>query len=47
MAILRNHFVLAVHDVRASAEFYTKCLGFEVVLEPKGWIFVQRDDVGA
>jgi len=44
MAILRNHFVLAVHNVRASAEFYTNCLGFEVVLEPEGWIFVQRDN---
>lgn len=42
-AILRNSYVLAVHDVRASAEFYCGALGFEVVAEPPGWIFVQKD----
>jgi catechol 2,3-dioxygenase-like lactoylglutathione lyase family enzyme len=44
MTILQNHFVLAVHDVHRSATFYTDCLGFEVVLEPEGWIFVKRDN---
>ncbi len=42
--ILRNHYVLAVHDVRLSARFYVEVLGFEVVLEPEGWIFVQKDN---
>lgn len=41
--ILRNHYVLAVHDVRRSAEFYVRMLGFEVVAEPSGWIFVAKD----
>jgi predicted enzyme related to lactoylglutathione lyase len=42
--ILANHYVLAVHDVRKSAEFYVKVLGFEVVMEPPGWIFVKKDN---
>jgi len=41
--ILQNHYVLAVHDVRRSAEFYVNLLGFRVVNEPPGWIFVARD----
>ena len=43
-AILQNHYVLAVHDVRASAAFFVDALGFEVVNEPPGWIFVARDN---
>ena len=43
-AILQNHYVLAVHDARASARFYVDVLGFEVVLEPEGWVFVKRDN---
>ena len=42
--ILQNHYVLAVHDVRASAAFFVDALGFEIVMEPPGWIFVARDD---
>lgn len=42
-AILQNHYVLAVHDVRVSAAFYVDALGFEIVMEPPGWIFVARD----
>lgn len=42
--ILRNHYVLAVHDVRASADFYVRALGFEIVDEPPGWIFVNKDE---
>jgi catechol 2,3-dioxygenase-like lactoylglutathione lyase family enzyme len=45
MAIEANHYVLAVHDVKASAKFYVEKLGFEVVSEPAGWIFVKRDNV--
>src|SRR5687767_5584219 len=41
--ILQNHYVLAVHDVRKSAEFYVLALGFEIVNEPPGWVFVQKD----
>ncbi len=41
--ILQNHYVLAVHDVRASAKFYVDVLGFEMVAEPEGWIFVKKD----
>ena len=42
--ILQNHYVLAVHDVRTSAAFYVEALGFEIVDEPPGWIFVQKDN---
>ena len=41
--ILQNHYVLAVHDVRRSADFYVEMLGFRVVMEPPGWIFVAKD----
>jgi uncharacterized glyoxalase superfamily protein PhnB len=41
--ILQNHYVLAVHDLRANAEFFAK-LGFRVVNEPSGWVFLQRDN---
>ena len=41
--ILRNHYVLAVHDARRSAEFYVRMLGFEIVAEPEGWVFVAKD----
>src|SRR5688500_930490 len=44
-AILQNHYVLAVHDVKASAKFYADVLGFKIVNEPPGWIFVARDNV--
>ena len=42
--ILQNHYVLAVHNVRRSAEFYVQMLGFRIVNEPPGWIFVQKDN---
>ena len=42
-AILQNHYVLAVHDLRGSAHFF-ESLGFAVVMEPDGWIFVKRDN---
>jgi catechol 2,3-dioxygenase-like lactoylglutathione lyase family enzyme len=41
--ILQNHYVLAVHDVKKSARFYVDVLGFAIVSEPTGWIFVKRD----
>lgn len=41
--ILQNHYVLAVHDLEGSSDFFRK-LGFSVVLKPEGWIFVKRDN---
>jgi uncharacterized glyoxalase superfamily protein PhnB len=41
--ILQNHYVLAVHNVRRSADFYSQMLGFRIVAEPPGWIFVAKD----
>jgi catechol 2,3-dioxygenase-like lactoylglutathione lyase family enzyme len=43
MTILQNHHVLAVHDVHRSAAFYVHALGFDIVDEPAGWIFVRKD----
>ena len=42
--ILKNHYVLAVHNARRSAEFYVEMLGFRVVNEPAGWVFVAKDN---
>lgn len=42
--ILQNHYVLAVHDVRKSAGFFVDMLGFRVVAEPPGWVFVEKDN---
>jgi catechol 2,3-dioxygenase-like lactoylglutathione lyase family enzyme len=42
--ILQNHYVLAVHDVRASAKFYVDALGFAVTAEPPGWVFISKDN---
>ncbi len=41
--ILQNHYVLAVHDLKGSAQFFLD-LGFEVTSEPPGWIFVKKDN---
>lgn len=41
--ILRNHYVLAVHDLQGSAAFFLK-LGFKITSEPYGWIFLERDN---
>ena len=41
--ILQNHYVIAVHDVKLSAKFYVDVLGFRIVHEPEGWIFVRKD----
>jgi len=42
--ILQNHYVLAVPDRRASAKFFVDVLGFQIVAEPPGWIFVRKDN---
>ena len=41
--ILQNHYVLAVHDLRTSSEFFEE-LGFIIMSRPEGWIFVERDN---
>jgi uncharacterized glyoxalase superfamily protein PhnB len=41
--ILENHYVLAVHNARATANFFVNVLGFAVVAEPVGWVFVKKD----
>lgn len=41
--IVQNHYVLAVHDLRTSSEFFVS-LGFSVVSEPPGWVFVEKDN---
>lgn len=43
MTILQNHYVLAVRDLAGSAAFFVDVLGFQVVDEPPGWIFVAKD----
>lgn len=42
--ILQNRYVLAVHDARRSADFYVRMLGFNIVAEPQGWVFVEKDE---
>ncbi len=42
--ILQNHYVLAVQNVRESSRFFVEMLGFEVVSEPTGWVFVSKDN---
>ncbi len=39
-----NHYVLAVHDKRQSAQWFVDVLGFQIYNEPPGWIFVKRDN---
>ena len=43
MTIHRNHYVLAVHSIAASSDFYTRALGFEEVFNDGNWSFVRRD----
>jgi catechol 2,3-dioxygenase-like lactoylglutathione lyase family enzyme len=42
--IIKNHYVLAVQDARRSAGFYVEMLGFRIVNEPPGWVFVAKDN---
>ena len=43
-AILQNHYVLAVPDVHVTAKFFVDVLGFRIVDEPEGWVFVAQDN---
>jgi uncharacterized glyoxalase superfamily protein PhnB len=43
-AILKHHYVLAVHDAEASARFFCEVLGFaRHPVGDDGWRFVERD----
>jgi len=42
--ILQNHYVLAVQKLTDSARFFVDVLGFEIISEPPGWIFVKKDN---
>ncbi len=44
MKIERNHYVLAVHSLAVSAEFYQRVLGFEETFNDGNWSFVKRDN---
>ena len=35
--------MLAVQDLRASKQYYIDVLGFEVDIEPEGWVFLRRE----
>ena len=41
--ILQNHYVLAVHDLKKLSRFFAD-LGFKVISEPPGWVFVEKDN---
>lgn len=41
--ILQNHYVLAVHSLEKLTRFFA-ALGFKVVAEPPGWVFVEKDN---
>jgi len=43
-AILQNHYVLAVHNVRSAAAWFVDMLDFRIVAQPDGWIFVAKDN---
>ncbi len=36
-------YVLAVHDLKQSVEYYSKELGFTLLNEPPGWAFLGRE----
>ncbi len=40
--VVGQHYVLAVPDVKATAKWWTEVMGFEVWMEPEGWVFVRR-----
>lgn len=38
-------FVLAVHDLEKSVEYYSKELGFTLLEKPPGWAFIGRESL--
>lgn len=46
MTILRNHYVLAVHDLGRTRDWYQRVLGCAAEeVDPGNWVFLSRDDV--
>ncbi|MEM9066035.1 MAG: VOC family protein [Planctomycetota bacterium] len=46
MPIIRNHYVLAVHDLDRSREWYQCVLGCEAdEVDPGNWVFMRTGDV--
>lgn len=43
MTLLQTHFVLAVHDLPGTTRFFVEAMGFEVVDQPPGWTFIEKD----
>ena len=41
--VLRNYYVLAVHDIERTARWWIDVMGFRTVMQPEGWHFVGRD----
>lgn len=41
--ILQNHYVLAVHDLKVSSQFFLD-IGFELYMQPDGWVFVKKNN---
>ena len=42
--VMMQHHVLAVPDVAATAKWWIDVMGFEIWLEPEGWIYLSLDD---
>jgi len=40
--VTEQHHVLAVPDIAATARWWVDVMGFEVWMEPDGWIFLRR-----
>lgn len=40
--IVHHSYVLAVPDIRRTADWWVQVMGFAVEMEPDGWIFVAR-----
>jgi catechol 2,3-dioxygenase-like lactoylglutathione lyase family enzyme len=46
LKIRSNHYVLAVHDLERSRDWYERVLGCETeVVDPDNWLFFHRDGV--
>lgn len=43
--IKESRFVLAVHDLKKSVEYYSKELGFTLLDEHSGWAFIGRESL--
>lgn len=41
--VTQQHCVLAVPDIRATADWWVEIMGMEIWMEPDGWIFLRMD----